>query len=78
MSKASLKQAQVMAFPYTDYQALICDGAVRSGKTSFMACSFINWSMSNYNNQTFIIGGKSIESVVRNVIKPLQSLAWAR
>ena len=67
-----------MAFPYTDYQALICDGAVRSGKTSFMACSFINWSMSNYNNQTFIIGGKSIESVVRNVIKPLQSLAWAR
>ena len=40
MATLSDKQAQIMEFPYTQYSALICDGAVRSGKTSIMALSF--------------------------------------
>ena len=32
----SQKQAKILAFPYSKYDALICDGAVRSGKTSIM------------------------------------------
>ena len=30
----SPKQKLILAFPFTEYRALICDGAVRSGKTS--------------------------------------------
>ena len=37
----SEKQLEVLRFPYTGYDALICDGAVRSGKTSVMSLSFI-------------------------------------
>ena len=38
----SPKQRQILTFPYeNDYDALICDGAVRSGKTSIMSLSFI-------------------------------------
>ena len=32
----SPKQKKILAFPYSSYDALICDGAVRSGKTSIM------------------------------------------
>ena len=31
--------------PYEDYDAIICDGAVRSGKTVCMGISFISWAM---------------------------------
>ena len=38
----SPKQKQILTFPYeSDYDALICDGAVRSGKTSIMSLSFV-------------------------------------
>ena len=37
----SSKQREILRFPYTDYTALICDGAVRSGKTSIMSLSFV-------------------------------------
>lgn len=30
----SEKQRQIMRFPYTKFEALICDGAVRSGKSA--------------------------------------------
>ena len=32
----SPKQRKILAFPYSKYDAIICDGAVRSGKTSIM------------------------------------------
>lgn len=34
------KQKKILAFPYSKYDALICDGAVRSGKTSLMVVAF--------------------------------------
>ena len=46
----SEKQKAILAFPYTKYTALICDGAVRSGKTSLMMVAFIDWAMSKYKN----------------------------
>ena len=49
----SEKQRQIMRFPYTSYDALICDGAVRSGKTSIMSLSFFLWAMGNFNNCAF-------------------------
>ncbi len=48
--------------------ALICDGAVRSGKTVCMAVGFFLWSMSRFDGCTFGICGKTISSLRRNII----------
>lgn len=53
-------------------EAIICDGAVRSGKTVCMADGFFLWSMSQFNGQTFGICGKTIESLRRNIVMNLQ------
>lgn len=68
----SEKQIEIFKFPYQDqYDAIIADGAIRSGKTSSMSLSFILWAMSTFNEQNFIIAGKTIRSVERNLIKEL-------
>ena len=50
----SEKQRQILRFPYMNYDALICDGAVRSGKTSVMSLSFFLWAMGNFTPLTSI------------------------
>ena len=57
------------------WEAIICDGAVRSGKTVCMAVGFLLWSMSSFDGQKFAICGKTIESLRRNVILNLRD--WA-
>ena len=74
----SKKQKQIMAFPFTDYDALICDGAIRSGKTVFMMLSFVDDAMRRYNNQRFGICGKTVDSTVKNIIAPYLELAYAK
>ena len=37
------------------YQAIICDGAVRSGKTSVMAFSFALWAMESFSDGDFAL-----------------------
>lgn len=54
------------------FDAIICDGAVRSGKTVSMVNGFFLWSMSCFNGGTFALCGKSIASLRRNVVTPLQ------
>ena len=49
-------------------EALICDGAVRSGKTMAMGLSFFLWAMTCFDGQRFGICGKTIESLRRNVL----------
>lgn len=56
-----------------DFEGLICDGAVRSGKTVCMADGFFIWSMSNFGGQCFGICGRSITSLRRNIISNLPS-----
>ena len=51
--------------------AIICDGAVRSGKTFCMSISFVAWTFSTFNNMSFAMCGKTIRSLKRNVITPL-------
>lgn len=53
------------------YDAIICDGAVRSGKTVFMSISFVVWAMKNFDKHSFAICGKTVTSCQRNVITPL-------
>ena len=51
--------------------ALICDGAVRSGKTLCMSISFILWAFWAFNGHSFAICGKTVTSLKRNIIVPL-------
>ena len=59
----------------TDYKAIICDGAVRSGKTMCMITSFIHWAMRNFNGCNFGICGKTVASAERNIERPLVGIA---
>lgn len=53
----SRKQIQVLTWwmqgesPHADKDALICDGAVRSDKTSSMSFSFIVWATETFNGE---------------------------
>lgn len=74
----SKKQEMVLEFPYSNYDALICDGSVRSGKTISMGLSFWLWSMSVFDGNNFGICGKTIQSVERNVIKELMKIKYLK
>lgn len=55
---------------YRDMDAIICDGAVRSGKSLCMFVSFIVWAMTNFKNASFAVCGRTASSVRRNLIAP--------
>lgn len=74
----SQKQKKILAFPYSRYDALICDGAVRSGKTSIMTWAFIEWAMREFNGQRFGICGKTVDSATKNIIIPFISMSLAK
>jgi PBSX family phage terminase large subunit len=74
----SEKQLQILAFSRTGYDALICDGAIRSGKTSLMTLAFVDWAMKNYSGQRFGLCGKTVESCCKNLVLPFRRLGWAR
>lgn len=74
----SPKQKKILAFPYSGYDALICDGAVRSGKTSIMIVAFIDWAMREFSNQRFGICGKTVDSATKNIITPYISMTYAK
>ena len=50
------------------YEALVCDGAVRSGKTLAMGMGFFLWAMLCFDGKRFGICGKTIQSLRRNVL----------
>jgi PBSX family phage terminase large subunit len=74
----SNKQKQILAFPFTKYDALIADGAIRSGKTVFMMVAFVDDAMRRFNNQRFGICGKTVDSTVKNIITPYVGLNYAK
>lgn len=73
----SEKQKRIMAFSYTDYDTLICDGAIRSGKTRIMTVAFIDWAMREFCGARFGICSKTIESAVKNIILPYISMSYS-
>ena len=74
----SEKQKGILAFPYTDYDALIADGAIRSGKSSFMTIAFIDWAMRCFNGQRFGLCGKTVDSCTKNIIDPYMATNYAK
>ena len=56
---------------FCNKEAIICDGAVRSGKTMAMGLGFILWAMTCFDGKRFGICGKTIESLRRNVLSEI-------
>ena len=54
-----------------DWEAIICDGAVRSGKTFSMGLSFFLWAMARFDGRQFGLCGKTIVSLRRNLLTEL-------
>ena len=54
--------------PYREKDAILCDGAVRSGKTLAMGLGFFFWAQSCFDGKSFGICGKTIGSLRRNVL----------
>lgn len=72
----SKKQLAVLSWwhkdsPFSSYDGIICDGAVRSGKTTCMSVSFVAWSFYSFDDTSFAICGKTITSLRRNIITEL-------
>lgn len=72
------KQLEILRFRRTSYNYLICDGAVRSGKTSLMMVGFVDDAMERFNTQRFGICGKTVDSAIKNVIDPYISMRYAQ
>lgn len=75
ITEFSSKQHFVMKWwntrKYGDRDALICDGAVRSGKTLSMSLGFIFWASRCFDGGAFAMCGKTITSLRRNVVTPM-------
>ena len=56
---------------YEHYDAVICDGAVRSGKTFALSLSFVLWASVTFDGALLGFCGKTITALRRNVIIPL-------
>ena len=56
---------------FSRFEGIICDGAVRSGKTLSMGLGFFLWSMAQFDGKRFGVCGKTIASVRRNVLSEL-------
>lgn len=57
--------------PHEGRQAIICDGAVRSGKTLCTGLSFFCWAMCCFHERNFALCGKTITGVRRNLLQEL-------
>ena len=72
----SPKQKVVMTWwmpgsPHHGKEAIVCDGAVRSGKTMAMGLSFFLWAQSCFDGKKFGVCGKTIQSLRRNVLSEI-------
>lgn len=65
----SPKQRQVLDWWRQDgFDAVICDGAVRSGKTFALSLSFFLWAMARFQRQRFGLCAASVNGVRRNLL----------
>ena len=68
----SPKQLKVLTWwQKYEWEAIICDGAVRSGKTFAMGVSFFLWAMRRFDGKQFGLCGKTIGSLRRNLLAEL-------
>ena len=79
----SRTQTQILTWwadtsPVKNFDGIIADGSIRSGKTLSMSLSFILWAMNTFNGQNFGMSGKTIGSFRRNVLASLKPMIMSR
>lgn len=79
----SKKQKQVLTWwmpqsPYRDYDMIIADGSIRSGKTIAMIDGFLTWSLETFRHQNFILSGRTMGALKRNVLRPAFQILAAK
>ncbi len=72
----SAKQRRVLRWwmpggPDQKREAILCDGAVRSGKTLAMGLGFFLWAQSCFDGKKFGVCGKTIGALRRNVLSEI-------
>lgn len=82
-SPFSKKQRQVLNWwcrssPVRDYNGIIADGAIRSGKSVAMSLSFVLLAMTEFSACNFAMCGKTIGSFRRNVLFWLKLMLRSR
>lgn len=75
----SPKQLKILTWwtarsPFREYDGIIADGAIRSGKTVSMSLAFVMWAMASFSGANFAICGKTVGSLRRNVINGLKQM----
>ena len=73
LEQVSPKQKRVLTWwrkgsPDWGREAIICDGAVRSGKTLALSVSFFLWAMARFQGERFALCGKTAAAVRRNLL----------
>lgn len=63
---------------YSSNDIVVADGAIRSGKTIAMIIGFLSWSQETLSGQSFILAGKTMGALKKNVIRPMLQIleAW--
>lgn len=63
---------------YSENNIVIADGAIRSGKTIAMIIGFLTWSQEMFSGQSFILAGKTMGALKKNVVRPMLQMleAW--
>lgn len=70
------KQIELVRAAYdNEHYDIICDGAVRSGKTLICSVAFVMWAMDNFDKSNFAICGKTVGSAIKNIVLPLLNIA---
>lgn len=57
---------------------VIADGSIRSGKTIACIIGFLTWSQTMFFGQSFILAGKTMGALKKNVVRPMLQMleAW--
>ena len=81
MIPLSLRQRKAFVWwarrEYEDYAAIICDGAIRSGKTLAMGMGFFFWAMACFSDRQFALCGRSVGALLETVLPQLRRLGFA-
>lgn len=61
--------------PVSDRFMVVADGAIRSGKSVACITSFMLYVMTHFNYMNAAIAGRTVLSVRRNIVQPLNQIA---
>ena len=79
MTYQSFSKRQMLALTWWNrpalqrYDGIICDGAIRSGKTLSMVTGFFLWSMTSYQGCAFALCGRTVGALRRNIVDHLHT-----